>query len=91
MLTQKIKVGFINWNNPNDRRALSGTPYKISEQLKAIGCEIIWIKISQTLVYKLYSKILTILNKFSKRKNNASHSIIGATLQSYTIEQQRIP
>lgn len=30
----KVKIGFISWNNPNDRRTLSGTPYKICEQLK---------------------------------------------------------
>ena len=48
---KKTKIGFINWYDPNDRKALSGTPYKISEQLKAIGYEIIWIKISQTFLY----------------------------------------
>ena len=87
---KKTKIGFINWYDPNDRKALSGTPYKISEQLKAIGYEIIWIKISQTFLYRLYNKIISILNKFSKRKLNASHTIIGAILQSSSIKKKLI-
>lgn len=30
MLDNKIKVGFIGWNSPDDKKALSGTPHKIS-------------------------------------------------------------
>lgn len=90
MFKKNIKIGFINWHDPNDKKALSGTPYKISEQLKAIGYDIIWIKINQTLLYRLYNKIISLLNKFSKRKLDSSHTIIGASLQSSSINKKLI-
>ena len=31
-----------------DKKALSGTPHKISELLESLGCDISWIKISQS-------------------------------------------
>ena len=63
MLDNKIKVGFIGWYSPNDKRALSGTPYKISELLESLGCDISWIKISQSFKYRLYEKLSRKFNK----------------------------
>lgn len=40
MLDKNIKVGFIGWYSPEDKKALSGTPHKMSNLLKAIGCEL---------------------------------------------------
>lgn len=77
----KVKIGFISWNNPNDRRTLSGTPYKICEQLKNIGCEIIWIKVNRTYIYRIYNKVISVYNKFARKRIDASHSVIGASLQ----------
>lgn len=37
MLDNKIKVGFIGWYSPDDKKALSGTPHKMSDLLKSIG------------------------------------------------------
>lgn len=91
MLDNKIKVGFIGWYSPNDKRALSGTPYKVSELLASLGCDVSWIKISQSFKYRLYEKLLRKLNKILGRKPlDCSHSVIGAKLQSKTIDMQKV-
>lgn len=88
MIENKIKIGFIGWNNPHDRRSLSGTPYKICEQLKDIGYEIIWIKVKRTLIYRVYNKISFLYGKLIRKKIDVSHSIIGAILQSNSIDKK---
>lgn len=91
MLDYKIKVGFIGWYSPDDKKALSGTPYKISELLESLGCDISWIKISQSFKYRLYEKLSRKFNKILGRKPlNSSHSVIGAKLQSKTIDMQKV-
>lgn len=86
----KVKIGFISWNDPNDRRTLSGTPYKICEQLKNIGCEIIWIRVNRTYIYRIYNKVISVYNKFARKRIDASHSVIGASLQSSTIDDSLV-
>lgn len=91
MLDNKIKVGFIGWYSPNDKRALSGTPHKISELLASLGCDISWIKISQSFKYRLYEKLSRKFNGILGRKPlDFSHSVIGAKLQSKTIDMENI-
>jgi len=86
----KVKIGFISWNDPNDRRASSGTPYKIFEQLKNIGCEIIWIKVNTTYIYRIYNKLISVYNKLARKRIDVSHSVIGASLQSSTIDDSLV-
>lgn len=86
----RVKIGFISWNDPNDRRTLSGTPYKICEQLKNIGCEIIWIKVNRTYIYRIYNKVISVYNKFARKRIDVSHSVIGASLQSNTIDSSLV-
>lgn len=90
MIERKIKIGFVGWNNPNDRRSLSGTPYKICEQLKNIGYEVIWIKITRTFIYRIYNKISSLYGKLIRKNIDVSHSIIGAILQSNSIDKKII-
>lgn len=91
MLDNKIKVGFIGWYSPDDKKALSGTPYKISELLESLGCDISWIKISQSFKYRLYEKLSRKFNKILGRKPlDCSHSVIGAKLQSETIDMENL-
>lgn len=89
-MQNNIKIGFISWFDPNDRKALSGTPYKIGEQLKTIGCEIVWIKINKSFLYKLYNKIGSVLNTLSRKKIIINHTIIGAILQSASLNKNAI-
>ena len=91
MLDYKIKVGFIGWYSPDDKKALSGTPHKISELLESLGCDISWIYISQSFKYRLYEKLSRKFNKIFGRKSlDCSHSVIGANLQSKTIDMKKV-
>ena len=86
MLDKKIKVGFIGWYSPEDKRALSGTPHKMSELLKSIGCDVTWIKVEKSTKYLLYQKMMTAIGKIIHKRLDCTHSVIGAMLQSKTID-----
>lgn len=90
MLDKKIKIGFVGWYSPEDKKALSGTPHKISELLKSIGGDIHWIKVSQSFKYRLYQKVVRQINKVFRSSIDCSHSVIGAKLQSKTIDKNKI-
>ena len=90
IMTNKIRVGYLGWFNPKDRKASSGTPYKIAEALEKIGCEIKWIPVRRNIIYKAYSKIIPGLIRISKKKFDATHSVIGAYLQSKSIRQESL-
>lgn len=86
MLDKKIKVGFIGWYSPEDKKALSGTPHKMSNLLKSIGCEVTWIKVEISKKYLLYQKMLRAISKIGHKQMDCTHSVVGAMLQSKTIE-----
>lgn len=90
MLDKKIKIGFLGWFPPDDKKALSGTPHKLSEELKSIGCDILWIKIGLSFKFRLYQKFVSLINKVFTKKIDGSHSIIGAKLQSKSIDKSNI-
>lgn len=82
-----MKIGYIGWFNPQDKRSLSGTPYKICKSLESMGYEIKWIPVKQSLTYRLYSKYIAVKEKILGKNINVSHSILGAMLQSKTIDK----
>lgn len=90
MLDKKIKVGFIGWYSPEDKKALSGTPHKMSDLLKSIGCEVIWIKMEKSMNYLLYQKLMGAIGKISTKRLDCTHSVIGAMLQSKTINMSAV-
>lgn len=90
MLDKKIKVGFIGWYSPEDKKALSGTPHKMSDLLKAIGCELTWIKVKTSKKYLLYQKLMRAIGKISTKRLDCTHSVIGAMLQSKTIDMSAV-
>lgn len=90
MLDKKIKVGFIGWYSPEDKKALSGTPHKISDLLKSIGCELTWIKIEKSMNYLLYQKLMGAIGKISHKRLDCTHTVIGAMLQSKTINMSAV-
>lgn len=92
MLDNKIKVGFIGWYSPDDKKALSGTPHKISEMLESFGCDISWIKITKSFKYRLYEMLARGLNRIlGSIMIDSTHSVIGAKYQSETIDMENIP
>lgn len=91
MLDNKIKVGFIGWYSPDDKKALSGTPHKISELLESLGCDISWIKITRSFKYRLFEKVARGLNRIlGSIMIDCTHSVIGAKYQSETIDMVNI-
>ena len=90
MLDKKIKVGFIGWYSPEDKKALSGTPHKISDLLKSIGCEVNWIKVEKSMKYILYQKMMGAIGKISHKRVDCTHSVMGAMLQSKTIDMNAV-
>lgn len=90
MLKMKIKIGFVGWYSPDDKKALSGTPHKISELLKSIGSDILWIKVNKSFKYRLYQKVLRWRNKKFKGSVDCSRSVIGAKLQSMSINKDLV-
>ena len=90
MLDKKIKVGFIGWYSPEDKRALSGTPHKMSELLKSIGCDVTWIKVEKSKKYLLYQKMMRAFGKIGHVRLDCTHSVMGAMLQSKTIDMNAV-
>lgn len=90
MLDKKIKVGFIGWYSPEDKKALSGTPHKMSDLLKSIGCEVTWIKVEESKKYLLYQKVMGAIGKISHKHLDSTHSVMGAMLQSKTIDMNAV-
>lgn len=90
MLDKKIKVGFIGWYSPEDKKALSGTPHKMSDLLKSIGCDVTWIKIEKSKKYLLYQKMMGAIGKISHKRLDSTHSVMGAMLQSKTIDMNAV-
>ena len=46
-MNKRIKIGFLSEFNPEDKKAASGTNFKMFEQLKKMG-EIQWIPIKKS-------------------------------------------
>lgn len=90
MLQKEIKIGFISPFNPFDRKALSGTPYKIGEALTQMGAKLVWIPVKHNIIYKIYDKCCRIISYITKRRIMVDHTIIGATLESKSIDKARL-
>lgn len=57
-MNKKLKIGFISSFSPNDRKASSGTSYKVAEKLREIG-EVIWIPTNTNWLYRKLDRKLT--------------------------------
>ena len=58
MFKRKISIGVISPYNPKDKKAASGTNFKIIEALEKQGADIVWIKSSQNFLWRILEKIL---------------------------------
>lgn len=86
----KLKIGFISWTAPCDRRSMSGTYYKIYESLSALGYDIVWLQIKATRSYHLLCKLATILKKITGKGFDVRHSVWGASILSKTIDREKL-
>lgn len=62
--SDRVKIGFISQFSPDDRRASSGTNYKMVEQFKKWG-EVKWIPLKYTLAGRCLIKLGSIIQKYS--------------------------
>ena len=90
MLSRKIRLGFIQWNDPFDRNASSGTPYKMAEALRSAGYELIWVRAKKSWAYRTYSRFVSLLGRILPKKINASHSVIGASMLSRGLDKEAL-
>ncbi len=85
-----MKLGFIQWNDPFDRKASSGTPYKMAESLRKRGFDVVWVRARKDGLFRLYSRLVSLFNRMSPKRIDASHSVIGASLVSRTLDKTAI-
>lgn len=85
-----MKIGFIQLHDPMDRRASSGTPYKMAEALRMAGNEVVWVKARKNILYRTYSKVMKFWNGMSRAKVNVSHSSFGSSLLSMSLDRSII-
>lgn len=90
MLDKKVRIGYISPVNPFDRKALSGTPYKIGETLRSIGAELVWIEVKYSMAYKIYNNICRFCNKVFQHRILVSHTTLGATLLSKSVDMKQL-
>lgn len=90
MTYDKLKLGFISWADPRDRRAMSGTYYKIYESLSSLGYDIVWLQIRATWTYRLLCKMASLAKKVTGKGFDVRHSVPGAALLSKTIDMERL-
>lgn len=87
MFKHKIIIGVISPYDPNDRKASSGTNYKIIESLKRQGADIQWIKSSHNFLWIILEKILRrIYSLFSHKMFYFRFTSLGAYLESRTLD-----
>lgn len=86
MARRVVRLGFVQRNDPFDRKASSGTPYKMAEALRTVGYDVIWVCAGKNLTFRIYSMVMTLLNRISKAKVKPTHTSIGASLLSKSLD-----
>lgn len=91
-MMKKPIIGFISQSEPNDKRALSGTIYKLYEQIKASGAasEIIWIKAGIPRLTRVIQFLLNVMLKPFGWRVLLSHSTYMAKRFSASLSRQDI-
>lgn len=86
MFKRRISIGVISPYDPKDRRSASGTNYKIIESLEKQGADVVWIKSSQNLLWRLLERILRrIYLLFYHKMLFFRFTSLGAYLESRTL------
>lgn len=91
-MQKKYRIGYISQFNPLDRKASSGTTFKIAEALRnSLDAEITWIRIRHNLLYRIFDIFLKIINRMDVwKRSDFSHSITGAYLESFSLNKKAI-
>lgn len=78
-------IGYISDCSPDDKKASSGTNYKVCEQLRKIG-EVQWIPAKPVLSYRLLELALKAILKPFHKNISLGFTWIGTKLLSYSVD-----
>lgn len=68
-LVVMVKIGYVTFIVPSDRRSSSGTVFKMREAIEAAGFEVVWIPYHRVTIHTiLHWIILTARNVFGRKK-----------------------
>ena len=79
-MERQVKIGFVSIEDPTDKKASSGTTYKINQALLNLGYEVIWIPVKKTFIYKFIHKLLRAVGLLFNRNCNFARTTFGAKL-----------
>lgn len=74
-----IKIGYVSQFAPNDRRASSGTNYKVAEQLSKYG-EIIWLPIKTPKIYRIFELVSKVFARLFQKRIYFLYTKLGCNL-----------
>ena len=77
-MKKRLKIGFLSEFNPEDKKAASGTNFKMAEQLGKLG-EIQWITIKKTFLGKCFTHFFHKLSKKGFPNINLPITRFGST------------
>lgn len=83
-----MKIGFISSFPPTDRKASSGTNYKIAQALGQIG-ELCWIPIKQPRYYRCLELAAKGLARLCGRNVCFGHTYFGAKILAESVEESK--
>lgn len=84
-----MRIGFISCSSPDDRRASSGTNYKIAKVLGKIG-EFCWIPVKAPQYYRCMELAAKALAKLCGKNLNFRYTRIGSKMLSGGVRTEKI-
>lgn len=64
-----MKIGYVTFVDPSDKRTRSGTVFKMREAIEAAGFEVVWIRYHRVTIRTfLFWVLLTVRNVFGRKK-----------------------
>lgn len=76
-----MRIGFISGSSPDDRRASSGTNYKIAQALGNIG-ELCWIPVKAPRYYRYMELAAKALAKLCGKNLSFGYTCLGSRILS---------
>lgn len=76
-----MRIGFISGSSPDDRRASSGTNYKVAQALGKIG-ELCWIPVKTPQYYRCMELAAKALAKLCGKNLSFGYTYLGSSMLS---------
>ena len=92
-MQKKIKIGYLSaFDVFNDRKAYSGSNYKLREAIEQAGCEVVWIKFKDVSVITQWLKkiLFFITRRIQKKDLIISHTRIIGKIIAATVDKEQM-